>query len=159
MTGIEIAEALERTPVAVAIAKSIWLFPLIETLHVLALILVVGSVAILDVRLLGLGNMHRPLNELMRSVLPWTWSSFVVAAICGTLLFSSKASTYYVNVPFRIKFLCLGLAAVNMIAFHSWSRDLPNLGPMPMRARIAGAVSLLLWLAVVGTGRWIGFTT
>jgi len=159
VTGIQIAEALERTPLAVAIAKSIWLFPLIETLHVLGLILVVGSVAILDVRLLGLGNIHRPLNDLMRSVLPWTWSSFVVAAICGALLFSSKASTYYVNVPFRVKFVCLGLAAANMIAFHSRSHDLPNFGPTPMRARIAGAISLLLWLAIVSTGRWIGFTT
>lgn len=159
MTGLDMARALEHTSLAVSIARSTWLFPLIETLHVLAFTVVVGSVATLDVRLLGLGNMRRPLNELMRSVLPWTWIAFIVAAICGALLFSSKASTYYVNLPFRIKFACLALAAVNMIVFHSAARDIPDFGPPPARARIAGAMSLILWLAVVASGRWIGFTT
>jgi len=159
MTGLAMARALEHTPLAVTIAKSTWLFPLIETLHVLAFTVVVGSVAMLDVRLLGLGNMRRPLHELIRSVLPWTWIAFIVAAICGALLFSSKASTYYVNLPFRIKFACLALAAVNMIVFHSGAGDIPNLGRPPARARIAGVISLILWLAIVASGRWIGFTT
>jgi len=159
MTGLAMARALEHTPLAVTIAKSTWLFPLIETLHVLAFTVVVGSVAMLDVRLLGLGNMRRPLHELFRSVLPWTWIAFIVAAICGALLFSSKASTYYVNLPFRIKFACLALAAVNMIVFHSGAGDIPNLGRPPARARIAGVISLILWLAIVASGRWIGFTT
>jgi hypothetical protein len=157
MTVLEMARALEHTPLAVAIAKSTWLFPLIETLHVLAFTVVVGSVSMLDVRLLGLGNMRRPLNELMRGVLPWAWIAFVVAAICGALLFSSKASTYYVNLPFRIQFACRYLL-VNMIVFHS-ARDIPNLGPPPRGRGIAGAISLILWLAIVGSGRWIGFTT
>jgi hypothetical protein len=161
MTGLEIARALEHTPLAQAIAKSNWLFPLIETIHVLAFTLVVGSVAMLDVRLLGLGNLRRALSELIRSVLPWTWSAFIVAAICGALLFSSKASTYYLNIPFRIKFVCLILAAANMLIFHWSARVMPtsDFGPPPVRARVAGALSLALWITIVTSGRWIGFTT
>jgi uncharacterized protein DUF6644 len=161
MTGLEMARALEHMPFAVAIAKSNWLFPLIETLHVLAFTIVVGSVAMLDLRLLGLGSMRRPLSELMRSVLPWIWSAFVVAAICGVLLFSSKASTYYVNVPLRIKLTCLILAAANMLIFHRGARGIPawECGPLPLRARVAGGISLALWIAIIASGRWIGFTT
>jgi len=161
MTGLDMARALESTPLAVAIAKSNWLFPLLETLHVLAIAIVVGSLAMLDIRLLGLANVRRSLSEMMRSVLPWVWSAFIVAAVCGALLFSSKASTYYVNLPFRIKFVCLILAAANMLAFHWSAQDISGWqnGPPPLRARIAGAISLVLWISIVAAGRWIGFTT
>jgi hypothetical protein len=162
MTALDLMGTLEHMPFAVAIAKSAWLFPIIETLHVLAFTVVVGSVAMLDMRLLGLGNMGRSISELTCSVLPWTWGAFAAAASCGALLFSSKASTYYVNLPFRIKILCLGLAAANLLVFHlvsarnivAWDWGVP-----PLRARVAGAVSLTLWVVIVATGRWIGFTT
>src|ERR1700722_18243121 len=157
MTGLDMAPALEQTPPGLSIATSRWFFPLLETLHVLAVAVVVGSVTMLDVRLLGLGNMQRPFSELMRNVLPWTWSAFVVAAICGGLLFSSKASTYYVNLPFRIKVTCLILAALNMLIFHWHAPSVPfaDVGPPPVRARIVGAISLTLWIAIVSCGRWI----
>ena len=162
MTVLDLMQALEHMPFAVAIAKSTWLFPLFETLHVLALTVVVGSVAMMDMRLLGLGSMDRTITELTRSVLPWTWSAFAGAAVCGALLFSSKATTYYVNVPFRIKITCLGLAAANMLVFHSLSSSgvaAWNHGVPPLRIRVTGAISLTLWVMIVTTGRWIGFTT
>jgi len=160
MTLLDLMHALESQPFAVAIAESGWLFPIFETIHVLALTLVVGSVAMMDLRLLGLGNKGRPISELVSSMLPWAWTAFAVAATCGVLLFSSKASTYYDNVPFRIKVICLGLAAVNMLVFHfitgrkmaDWDHGAP-----PTRARVAGLISLTLWIAIVATGRWIGF--
>jgi len=160
MTGLQIAQAIESTPLAVEIARSSWLFPLLETLHVLAIALVVGSIALLDIRLLGLGGMRRTVAEMMRSVLPWVWSAFVMAAICGALLFSSKATAYYVNLPFRFKFACLILAAANMLAFH-YSGDVARWEsrPPPVRARTAAAISLVLWISIVAAGRWIGFTT
>jgi hypothetical protein len=161
MTGLQVAQALEHTHLAVAIAKSNWLFPVFETLHVLAFSVVVGSVAMMDVRLLGLGNTRRSITELIRSVLPWTWSAFALAAVCGALLFSSRAATYYVNLPFRIKAACLLLAAANMLVFHWGGRRTAaeDTGAPPKRVRIAGAISLALWITIVGSGRWIGFTT
>jgi len=158
---VDLMHSLEHQSFALAIAESTWLFPIFETLHVLALTLVVGSVAMMDLRLLGIGSRDRSVTELTRSVLPWTWSAFAVAAICGLLLFSSKAATYYVNTPFRIKMVCLLLAAVNMLVFHfvternvaSWDN-----GRTPPAARAAGVISLVLWVVIVATGRWIGFT-
>jgi len=152
---------LEHRPFAIAIAESTWLFPIVETVHVLALTVVVGSVAMMDLRLLGVGSKDRAASEVISSSLPWAWSAFVVAFGAGSMLFSSKAATYYVNVPFRIKMLCLALAAANMLFFHfvtargmaAWDRGTP-----PRAARLAAACSLTLWVVIVATGRWIGFT-
>jgi hypothetical protein len=152
---------LENLPFSVAIAESIWLFPILESLHVLALAIVVGSIGMIDVRLLGLASRKRAVTELTRTVLPWTWMAFGVTLLVGLLLFCSKATTYYVNVPFRIKLVCLALAGTNMLTFHlitargiaNWDRGTP-----PLPAKLAGAFSLTLWIAVVAAGRWIGFT-
>ena len=152
---------LEHRPFAIAIAESTWLFPIVETVHVLALTVVVGSVAMMDLRLLGVGSKDRAASEVISSSLPWAWSAFAVAFAAGSMLFSSKAATYYVNLPFRIKMLCLALAAVNMLVFHfytargmaAWDRGTP-----PRAARFAAACSLTLWVIIVATGRWIGFT-
>lgn len=152
---------LEQRSFAVAIAKSIWLFPIIETVHVLGLSVVVGSVLMMDLRLLGLGSRQRTVSEVLSSALPWTWSAFLVTLTAGSLLFSSKATTYYANLPFRIKLGCLALAATNMLVFHfgvgrdmsRWDRSTP-----PVAARVAGAISLVLWVMIVASGRWIGFS-
>lgn len=144
------------------IRESGWLFPAIETVHVFALVLVVGSIMVVDLRLLGLTNRDRPFSQIASEMLPWTWVAFAVAATAGLLLFSSKALTYYANIPFRVKMLCLVLAGFNMLGFHwigirhleSWDAGKP-----PARARFAGGASLLLWATIVAMGRWIGFTT
>jgi hypothetical protein len=162
MSTLDLMHSLEHLPFALAIAESTWLFPFFETVHVLALTLVVGSVAMMDLRLLGIGSRDRSITELTRSVLPWTWAAFGVAALCGLMLFSSKAATYYVNIPFRIKIVCLLFAAVNMLVFHFVTgRNIAawDSGKTPTAARVAGVVSLTLWVVIVATGRWIGFTT
>ena len=162
MSAPELMHSLQELPFATAVSESTWMFPLFETVHVMALTLVVGSVAMMDLRLLGIGSRDRSISELTRSVLPWTWSAFAVAAICGLLLFSSKAVAYYDNIPFRIKVACLLFAAVNMLVFHFvTARDIAvwDSGRTPVSARAAGVVSLSLWVVIVATGRWIGFTT
>jgi hypothetical protein len=144
------------------IRESVWLFPTIETVHVFALVLVVGSIMSVDLRLLGLTNKERPFSELAGEMLPWTWVAFTVAAVAGLLMFSSKALVYYGNIPFRLKMLCLLLAGINMALFHwlgtrhlrTWDRKQP-----PRSAKFTGGVSLLLWTLIVAAGRWIGFTT
>jgi hypothetical protein len=144
------------------IRESAWLFPSIETVHVFALVLVVGSILRVDLRLLGLANRDRPFTSLAREMLPWTWSCFAVAATAGLLMFSSKAVVYFGNWPFRIKMLCLLLAAINMVVFHSFgSRQVSSwdASTPPPQARFAGGASLVLWVIVVATGRWVGFTT
>ncbi|HEX3951331.1 MAG TPA: DUF6644 family protein [Steroidobacteraceae bacterium] len=144
------------------IRESVWMFPTIETVHVFALVLVVGSIMTVDLRLLGLTNKERRFSEVAAEMLPWTWTAFAVAALAGMMMFSSKALTYYGNIPFRLKMVCLSLAGVNMLLFHwlgvrrlaSWDHQRP-----PWTARMAGGASLLLWTTIVAAGRWIGFTT
>lgn len=144
------------------IRESDWLFPTIETVHVFALVLVVGTIMTVDLRLLGFADKERPFSQVAAEMLPWTWVAFVVAALAGMMMFSSKALTYYSNIPFRLKMVCLLLAGINMAIFHRlgtrhleiWDRGRPPLG-----ARFAGGISLLLWTTIVAAGRWIGFTT
>jgi hypothetical protein len=153
---------LQSLPFAQEIAESEWLFPTIETIHVLAFVLVVGSIAAVDLRLLGLRDQGHPASRVIRDMLPWTWSAFGVAALAGSLLFASKAVKYAENFPFQLKILCLGLAAINMMVFHSLgNRRLSewDMTRTPIAAKLAGGVSLALWITIVAAGRWIGFTT
>jgi hypothetical protein len=153
---------LQDTPIAIAIREHEILFPWIESFHVLAIVLVVGTISIVDLRLLGLASRNRAVTILMREALPCTWAAFVVAVITGLLLFSSNAPKYAHNVYFQAKMALLVLAAGNMMVFHLLgARDIVRwdaTAATPIAAKIAGGISLLVWIAVVVCGRWIGFT-
>jgi hypothetical protein len=152
---------LENLPYATAIRESGWLFPTIETTHVIALTMVVGSIGMMDLRLLGVSSRDRAVSEVSAQVLPYTWASFVLAAITGFLLFSSAAVRYWGLYTFRAKMCLLLLAGVNMMVFHVMTyktvKHWDNQVRTPRAARIAGALSLLLWIGVVVCGRWLGF--
>jgi hypothetical protein len=129
---------------------------------VLAIVLVIGTISIVDLRLIGLASLDRPVKRLTGEVLPLTWGAFAVAAVTGSLLFSSNAMIYGHNFYFRAKIVLLALAGINMSIFHlftghdmeRWSAEQPpSLG-----AKAAGPASLGLWVSVVAFGRWIGFT-
>jgi hypothetical protein len=154
--------ALENTPFASAVRGDWeWAFPNIETIHVLSLALVFGSILMIDLRLLGVTSRNSTVSKLSAEVLPFTWIAFVIAAISGTLLFISNARIYFHNLQFELKFLCMFLAAINMAVFHfgayrsvlQWDNRLPP----PLSARVAGGLSILLWVSVIFFGRWIGF--
>jgi hypothetical protein len=152
----------EDSGVADSIRENDNLFPLIESIHVLAFSLVVGSILAVDLRLLGLAWMTRSASRVMNGILPLTWGAFVVAAIAGGLLFISNATKYLANGYFDTKMILIALAGANMVAFHCigtrdqtrWDKDIRP----PIKARLAGGLSILLWVAVVIWGRWIGFT-
>lgn len=153
---------LQSTPVARTISENEIIFPWIESIHVLAIVLVVGTISIVDLRLLGVASLDRAVKRLMGDVLPLTWSAFVVAAITGSLLFSSDAVNYAHNFYFRGKLILLVLAGLNMALFHHFGiRDIARWSESrqtPLPAKAAAAVSLLVWMAVVAFGRGIGFT-
>ncbi len=153
-------QSLQDLPLAVAIREGALLFPLIETVHVAAIALVVGTIARLDLRLLNLSARDRTVAALAREVLPWTWGAFAVALASGGLMFLSNPIRYAADGPFRLKLLLLLLVGLNAAVFHAVSgRRLARWAAAPpLHARLAGAVSLLLWIGVVAAGRWIGFT-
>lgn len=152
----------EESAIAESIREGDTLFPFIESVHVVAICLVVGSILVLDLRLVGLASLHRPAGRLSRAILPVTWGAFALAAASGSLLFISNATKYLGNGFFLAKMVLIGVAGLNMVIFHAvaardmrqWEKD----ASPPLRARLAGAVSILLWIAVVACGRMIGFT-
>jgi len=152
---------LQDSAFATAIREGDTLFPWIEGLHVLALAIVVGTISIVDMRLIGLASHRKSVRRLLRDVLPITWSAFAFAAATGFLLFSSRAVKYASLWQFQAKMVLLVLAGVNMAYFHlvtfrsihSWD----ELADTPAAAKTAGAVSLCLWIAIVIFGRIVGF--
>jgi hypothetical protein len=154
---------LEATRLAEFIRESEWAFPTAESIHVIALALVIGTISIVDLRLLGLASTNRIYSELAKQVLPWTWGAFVLAATSGSLMFISQPRTYLDNAAFRIKFALMFLAGVNMLVFQlftsgeasAWDRN----AAAPLAGKIAATLSLVFWIAIVFFGRRVGFTT
>ena len=155
-------ESIEDSSLGITIAESTWMFPTIETIHVIALVTVLGMIAIVDLRLIGVASRQLAVTKLSRDTLPWVWGAFVIAAMSGGLLFISKATSYVANPYFLWKMAMLALAGINMMYFNlmtSRTVDHWDLDPsVPFAAKLAGALSLIFWLAVVFFGRAIGFT-
>lgn len=155
--------AIEASSLGTTIASSLWMFPTIETLHVIAIVTVIGAILIMDLRLLGLTSRNRTVAAVEKDTVPLTWVAFALAVVTGVLLFVSKATTYMANPYFLWKMVLLALAGVNMLVFHriiSKGRDTWG-GPgmsTPAAAKLAGLLSLAFWTIIPFCGRVIGFT-
>ncbi len=155
-------QSLEMSPVGDFIATSEWAFPTLETIHVIALVTVFGSIAMMDLRLLGLVSRNTPVTAVSRETLPFTWTAFILALITGSLLFVSKASYYMVNPYFLTKMGLIALAGINMAILHTgaWKTvtkwDVGN--AIPTSVKVAAGLSLAFWVLVLFCGRVIGFT-
>ena len=150
---------IENRPLSWKIGGTSW-FPLLESIHVIAAALVVGAIATIDLRLLGVGAVRYPLSTLSREILPWVWGAFTIASITGLGMFITRAASHVVNPAFQWKIFLLALAGANMLHLH---RNLSNelqtddTSSKPhLRLRVAGLSSLLLWCGVMLAGRWIG---
>ena len=152
---------LEQTWVGSGVRQSLWLFPAIETVHLLGMAALVATATVLDLRLLGWMMPQKRVSELAGRLLPWSWTAFAAQVVTGVVLFSSEAVKLYDNPAFRLKLLLIVLAGVHALIFHltvyrnvaTWD-DSPA---TPAGAKIAGGVSVLLWIAIVAAGRFIGF--
>lgn len=161
MTLTEMASAISQTSWAQDIAGS-WMFPALETVHVFSLVAVLGTVVVVDWRLIGFASREFSVVRLSRQALPWTWIGFLLAVVSGALMSVGQAEEYVTNPAFQLKLLLIVLAGLNMLVFHvltwktvaAWDQTAPT----PVAARVAGGLSLALWVAVVAAGRWIAFT-
>jgi hypothetical protein len=153
---------LRETSFATAIRENASLFPWIESVHVLAVTIVIGTVGIIELRLIGLTSLNRPVSRVLRDTLPCTWAAFAVAVISGFLLFASNAPTYAHNTFFLSKLVFLFLAGLNAFGFHSLiERSIANwdsAARTPLPARLSGVFSVVMWIGIVICGRWVGFT-
>jgi hypothetical protein len=156
-------KGLEDSGLATSIRSSLYYFPFLEAVHVMALSLVFGTIMVVDLRLLGVASTHRPFTRMSAELLRITWAGFALAAVTGSIMFCTNARVYAHNTSFQIKMVLLVLAGLNMAAFHltagksvsRWdrARTAPQIG------RITAMVSMTLWVAIIVAGRVIGFTT
>lgn len=150
--------ALAATPLATAIAESGWIFPTLECFHVIAITLVVGSILVVDLRLLGVASRNRPADVFTAQLTPITWAAFAVALLTGGLMFLAKPLAYSQNLFFRGKLALLLLAAINMGLFHLVVERRGGGPASRLAAKASGLASLMIWIAIIAMGRWIGFT-
>ena len=161
MSLLAYCEWLAATQGSIALHESMYMYPILESSHVLALMLFVGFAAILDLRLLGLILKRVPVSQVAERLLPWTIAGFVVMVITGVLLFYAIPIRTYQSIFFRAKVIFLILAGLNVWLFHSrvftriaeWDHDIIT----PKAARRAGLASLILWGAIIVAGRMIAY--
>jgi hypothetical protein len=161
MSLFRFCEWLAGTPWSIALHESHYAYLGLLAIHVLTLTVFVGTIAMIDLRLLGLTMVRVPVSDVMTRLLPWSAAGLVVMLASGGLLFFAAPVLGYHNVFFRFKLVALIVALINAWTFHrriyhrvaDWDRD-----PVPpTMARMAGGLSLILWAAVIAAGRMMPY--
>lgn len=150
---------LENLPIAGEIGAS-WWFPFFESIHVLTSTFLVGSILMVDLRLLGLAARSHPVSRIIREIVPWTWGAFAFSTLAGLGMFITQANRYVDNRAFQVKAVLLLLVGINMAVFHLRTvRSITRwdtAATTSTAARFAGLSSLLLWVGIILSSRWIG---
>lgn len=156
--------ALEGSSLGQAMRQWLWLYPSVEVVHLVGIGLLFGSIALLDLRLLGLSR-GISVRTLARHVLPWTGGAFILIIPSGLAMFTAHATEFVQSEVFVIKMLLILAAGANAALFHTmtfrtadvWDSEEMRKLPPPASARAAGAISLLLWICVIACGRLLAY--
>ena len=148
--------SLEATAIGTAVRQSLWLFPIIECFHLLALAMLGGTVLAVDMRLLGWGLNSQPSSELLRKLQPWMTWSLVTSIVTGLLMFLSEAIKCYFSPPFWYKMTLLLLASLFAFTIRRRVAEGPE-RISPVLVKLTAVVSMALWFGVGFSGRWIAF--
>jgi len=148
----------EQSAIGEAIRNSQWLFPVIESVHLLALVLIAGAVLVVDMRLFGLGLRRQPVAQLAREVQPWLIGGLMVMLTTGVLLFLSEAIKCYYSPAFTVKMTSLFLALIFTFTVRRKVALADESRVGPIWSRLVAIVSVALWSGVGIGGRWIGFS-
>jgi hypothetical protein len=153
---------LANTPGSIALHESLWVYPIVESVHVLVLCLFLGLTVMLDLRLLGVTFRGARVSEVAERLMPWMMAGFVLMVASGSLLFYAIPVRTFQNIFFRVKLAMLIAAGLNVWVFNStihrtvavWDLD----AVPPKRARVAAGLSLALWASIVVAGRMIAYS-
>jgi hypothetical protein len=147
-------EWLVASPIAAAMNGPEWAFPVVQSFHFLGFALLIGTIAIVDLRLLGFGMRRQTAAELASDFAPWTRAGLAVMLTSGFLMFSADAVHYHFNPSFQIKMTCLLAAIVFHFTVH---RKVTTSKVPPIVGKLVACVSLALWISVIAGGRMIAF--
>ncbi len=148
----------ENTSIGEAIRASLWLFPAIESFHLLALAVIGGAVLVVNLRLLGFGFQRQPVAQLWRDTRPWMLGSLSVMLVSGMLLFTSEAVKLYYHEAFWVKMTSLLLSILFTFTVHRKVALADEGRVRPFWSKMAALISILIWTGVGVGGRWIGFS-
>ena len=154
------SHVIEGLALARAMREWLWLYPIVEIVHISGFAMLVGSVVMFDLRVLGVAK-HIPLRSLSRFLLPWSWAALLLVIPSGMLMFSAHAADFLGNPAFKLKMALLVAALMNTAFFHTgpyqgvanWDRDTAA----PMSARLSAALSIVIWFSVISCGRLLAY--
>ena len=156
---MEILVWLENTALADAVRTIPWLYPALESAHYIGIACLVGGIMLIDLRLLGIAK--KLSIDLMITLLPWVWGGFLINAITGGIIFVYGATNFGTNPPFLLKMSLILIAGINAFIFEIMARKGRTTwvaqGVAPVAVRAVATLSLLLWVSVVTTGRWMAY--
>jgi hypothetical protein len=155
------ANPIEALPLARLMRESLWAYPIVETIHIVGFVILVGSVAMFDLRVLGLSR-QVSVQALARHLLPWSWASLFLIVPTGFLMFLAHASDFLSNRTFQLKMALLMVAGINAVIFHtlpyasvkSWDTGVSA----PLSAQASVAASIAIWIAIIACGRLLAYT-
>ncbi len=140
---------LQNTPVGIAVSTTVWGYPYVQLIHFFGLSVWVGTIVMLDLRLLGLAGRSMSVAEFSKQLSPVTWTGLGIVVLGGGMLFSGAATTYLNNAAFRVKFplILVGIAyhIVIQMSVPKWDRSAGT----PAIAKLAGLLELALWIGVI----------
>ena len=151
---------VEATGVGRFMREALWAYPATEALHIVGIGLLFGSIVIVDLRLMGLGR-RLPVSALVDLAVPWSLTGFVLAATTGLLMFTAHAAEFITLPVFILKMGLILLGAINAALLHTGvlrdTRAWDTVATPPLAAKVAGAVSIVLWIGVVACGRLLAY--
>ncbi len=154
-------EYVDAFPSSIAFRESNYVYPATLTAHIVGMSFMAGLVIMMDLRLLGVANMRTPLSQVQKRLFPWQMAGMALSFGTGLLLFYGQPLRFYANVFFWIKAVMMVLAGLNAWVFHEISYrsvdEWDTAAATPAGAKLAGALSLALWGAVVVAGRLIAY--
>lgn len=157
---LEYLQWLESSGLAAAIRQSLWMYPALEIIHILGIVLLVGAALLFDIRLLG-SYQNLPIQDLSRYLLPWSRRGLILVIPSGFLLFITNAESLGFDPTFWLKMILLMVAGLNALVFHKLGfqdqKDLKILLKTPFHHKIQALISIVVWIAVIACGRFLAY--
>jgi hypothetical protein len=161
MSILTICQAIQNSSIGTQLRESTYVWPAIEGIHVLSLALSVGTITLVDLRLIGAVMRDESFTDVIEQTQPWSTAGFITAFVTGGLLFWSEAGKLYPSRSFHYKLVFIALLGINALVFHStifksvdkWNRDRVT----PPAARFAGWFGIVFWSLVIFLGRWTAY--
>jgi len=149
---------LSNTPVSLKIQTVLWIIPAVQTIHILSVSIVMASMAMLDLRLMGIAGKRQPISRMVDRFVPWVWRVLLILVATGTILIIGEPERELLNWAFRTKMAMVAtVSLITLVVQQMNKRDATFWENRRIAAAAVGVVSLLLWVAIVTAGRWIAY--